>query len=306
MRSSPGLTVLSRGDPPLSAALAKFQGGGPLEMRSSPGLAQHWRLRMSLSEPEPEPAALGGVMALAAPPEDNTPIASLAGLLGQKRRGGPSSICSRLRKPARADQSDPTIEAQDVLTNAPETLCFRAVHGRGDPARRRGDRGRGDHGRGDPADAVVTAGERFTAVVTRGGGGTQPDAVVTKDVVTQPDAVVTKDVITKADVVTKDVVTKDVITKDVVTKDEGTEGTDSKTGLVRKGPKYSPDTTILPVGSRSGDGAGGAWNPLQGVPKTPFIDSLVAVMLRMAPANATDSGAPRLTATTTAKPLRPL
>jgi hypothetical protein len=87
---------------------------------------------------------------------------------------------------------------------------------------------------------------------------TQPDAVVTADdgttgVVTQPDAVVTADD-----------GTTDVVTKDVVAKDEGTKGVDEGNGLVRNSPNFSPDTTILPVGSTPGAGAGG-WDLFQGI-----------------------------------------
>jgi hypothetical protein len=40
--------------------------------------------------------------------------------------------------------------------------------------------------------------------------------------------------------------------------------TDDGNGLVRNSPKFSPNTTILPVGSQSGAGAGG-WNLFQGI-----------------------------------------
>ena len=133
------------------------------------------------------------------------------------------------------------------------------------------------HGRGDPADAVSRD------VVT------QPDAVVTKDVVTQPDAEVTKDVMTKDDVVTKDVVTKDVITKDVVTKDEGTEGTDEEMASSEKALSTAPiPPSCRSAASRAPERAVHGTRSRKS--KTPLIESPVAVILRKAPANATDGG----------------
>ena len=125
-------------------------------------------------------------MALAAQPEASTPIASVAGVFGQN--AAPRGSIVDLFTPSQAgegDQSDPTIEAQDVLTNAPETLVserFTAVVTQPDAVVTAGE---GTTDVVTQPDAVVTAGERFTAVVT------QPDAVVTSGVVTQPDAVVT-------------------------------------------------------------------------------------------------------------------
>ena len=50
------------------------------------------------------------------------------------------------------------------------------------------------------------------------------------------------------------------------------KGADEGNGLVRNSPNFSPDTTILRVGSQSGAGAGGAGNLFQGIKKA--VDSL--------------------------------
>ena len=47
--------------------------------------------------------------------------------------------------------------------------------------------------------------------------------------------------------------------------DEGTKGSGEGNGLVRNSLQFKPNTTILPVGSESGAGAGGGWKPFQGI-----------------------------------------
>ena len=68
------------------------------------------------------------------------------------------------------------------------------------------------------------------------------------------------------------------------------KGADEGNGLVRNSLKFSPDTnpdTILPVGSKSGAGAGGAGNLFQGIKKA--VDSLTGGGGSLTgPANATD------------------
>jgi hypothetical protein len=81
-----------------------------------------------------------------------------------------------------------------------------------------------------------------------------------------------------------------VVTKDVVTKDEGTKGVDEGNRLVRNSPKFSPDTTILPVGSQSGPGADGAGNLFQAIKDAVDRFSGGGASLTGS-ANATDGGA---------------
>jgi hypothetical protein len=61
------------------------------------------------------------------------------------------------------------------------------------------------------------------------------------------------------------------------------------TSLVRNSPNFSPNPTILPVGSQSGAGAGG-WNLFQGI-KDAFNGFAGHGGSLTGPANATDSGA---------------
>jgi hypothetical protein len=71
--------------------------------------------------------------------------------------------------------------------------------------------------------------------------------------------------------------------------DDGTKGAGEGNGLVRNSLQFKPNT-ILPVGSESGAGAGGAWNPFQGIKDA--IDRFTGGGGSLTgSANATDGGA---------------
>ena len=81
------LTHWSADNEAAPAIVAGFQDGGPVEAVIAAILAG-----LAPDEPEPEPEPPGDTMALAAQPEASTPIASVAGLLGQNATNAGGSI----------------------------------------------------------------------------------------------------------------------------------------------------------------------------------------------------------------------